>query len=206
MSDTAVTPTNGSMNGSTNDTMPAPAAPPAAPDTAPTDGFFLDGDAPRLGAASPLTPPAPLGDGELGTAAPTTQPSSPEPARFANQLADIDPADLPSLPSTAPVPADDTETTGSDDDETTASDEGDAEATDVPEHPMAHLMPPKSKPSEASLKAAQIRAEKKAKAKKVKIGVALGALIVSVLVGPPLFSWLSNAINEAGGTTSEPTD
>jgi hypothetical protein len=75
------------------------------------------------------------------------------------------------------------------------------------EHPMAHLMPQKSKPTQASIRAAEQRAIKKAKAKKIKVGVAAGALVVAAVAGPPLWSWLTNAINEAGGiTTDEPAD
>ena len=72
-----------------------------------------------------------------------------------------------------------------------------------PVHPMAHLMPQKAAPSEASRKAAEIRAARKAKAKKVKFGVAAGCLLVAVVAGPPLFKWLGNAINDAGSTSTE---
>jgi hypothetical protein len=70
-------------------------------------------------------------------------------------------------------------------------------------HPMAHMMPSKSKPSAAAARAAEIRAARKAKTRKIKIGVAIGALVVSALAGPPLVSWLTNAINEAGGIQNE---
>lgn len=68
---------------------------------------------------------------------------------------------------------------------------------------MAHLMGAKKSPSEASRKAAEIRAAKKAKARKIKIGVAIGAIVFAVAVGPPLFRWLSNALDEAGDTSTE---
>jgi hypothetical protein len=68
---------------------------------------------------------------------------------------------------------------------------------------MAHLMPQKSAPSEASRRAAEARAAKKAKAKKVKLAVAAGFLVVAVVVGPPLFKWFNNALNEAGNTSTE---
>ena len=104
---------------------------------------------------------------------------------------------LPSLPTAAPAaPA---ETTDSADDTDTAT----APATGDGEHPMAHLMVGKSAPSEASQRAAQMRAAKKAKAKKIKIYTAVGTLVVSALVGPPLWSWFTNALAEAGGTTTE---
>ena len=76
-----------------------------------------------------------------------------------------------------------------------------------PVHPMAHLMPEKTAPTEASLKAAAIRAARKKKAKRIKLGVAAGFLVVAVVVGPPLWSWLTNAINESGGaSTEQPAD
>jgi hypothetical protein len=74
------------------------------------------------------------------------------------------------------------------------------ESTAPKEHPMAHLMPAKSVPGEASRRAAEKRAIQKAKAKKVKIGVAAGMLVFTGLVGPPLGRWLVTAINEAGST------
>jgi hypothetical protein len=70
-------------------------------------------------------------------------------------------------------------------------------------HPMAHMMPSKSKPSAAAARAAEIRAARKAKTRKIQIGVAIGALVVAALAGPPLVSWLTNAINEAGGIENE---
>ena len=63
---------------------------------------------------------------------------------------------------------------------------------------MAHLMPEKTGPSEASRRAAEARAVKKKKAKKVKIIVGVCALAFTVVVGPPLAKWTMNAINEAG--------
>jgi hypothetical protein len=63
---------------------------------------------------------------------------------------------------------------------------------------MAHLMPQKIKPSESSLRAAEARAAKKKKARKVKIIVGVCALAVTAVVGPPLAKWTINAINEAG--------
>jgi hypothetical protein len=68
---------------------------------------------------------------------------------------------------------------------------------------MAHLMPEKIKPSEASLRAAEARAAKKKKAKKVKIIVGVCALAVTAVVGPPLAKWTINAINEAGKTSED---
>ena len=70
---------------------------------------------------------------------------------------------------------------------------------------MAHLMPQKSPSSEASRRAAEARAAQKAKSKKIKIGLAVGAVIFAVVVGPPFFRWFSNALDDAGktGTTVE---
>jgi hypothetical protein len=71
--------------------------------------------------------------------------------------------------------------------------------TGEPVHPMAHLMPTKqSGPSEASRRAAEQRAISKAKAKKVKIGVISGILVVTAVVGPPLSRWVVDAVNDAG--------
>lgn len=183
MTDTAVTPTNETAT-QPNLPTPEPAAP-AAP-----DGFFLDGDVPRLGSA-PLIAPAPLGTDEVsGGTAVTTAAPEPEPLRFAEQAPLLDETDIPTLPTAAPEAT-----------PIIIEDESDDETdADPDEHPMAHLMPSKSKPTEASMRAAELRAEKKAKAKKIKIGMAIGALVVSALAGPPLFSWLSNAVNEVGVT------
>lgn len=195
MSDTAVTTT-----GET--------APPANP-----DGMLLDGEAPRLGSA-PIVAPAPID----GIGAPSTSSSEAPPAppvaspvltspevpmqptgeRQAVNAPTTPIEDLPTLPTAAPaVPL------------TTEDDQVEAETDDdgEPAHPMAHLMPPKSKPSEAAARAAEARAVKKAKAKKIKIAVAAGALLVAALAGPPLVSWLTNAINESGGlNTEEPAE
>jgi hypothetical protein len=193
MSDTAVS--------ASNDTTPTPDAP-AVP-----DGFFLDGDAPRLGVA-PIVAPAPMGGAgtptdstESATApslavvspvltAPTMRPSDDrsEPSTTG------DATDLPTLPmapAARPAVIEDHPVT-----QTEPIDE-------QSEHPMAHLMPGRSKPTEASLRAAEIRAAQKAKSKKIKIGIAVGALVVSAIAGPPLLSWLTNAINEAGNTSTE---
>jgi hypothetical protein len=63
---------------------------------------------------------------------------------------------------------------------------------------MAHLMPEKAGPSEASRRAAEARAIKKKKAKKVKIIVSICALALTVVLGPPLAKWTIDAINDAG--------
>jgi hypothetical protein len=106
-------------------------------------------------------------------------------------------ADAPTLPAGTPNHAPMS---------TESNDEAaDADESGEPRHPMAHLMPQKSKPTEASVRAAEIRAAQKTKGKKIKIGIAVGSLVFTALVGPPLFKWLSNAINEAGDTSTEQT-
>ena len=79
----------------------------------------------------------------------------------------------------------------------------DSPSTDEPVHPMAHLMPSKqSGPNEASRRAAEKRAIQKAKAKKTKIAVISGIVVVTAVVGPPLTRWLVDAVNDAGKTSS----
>ena len=157
--------------------------------------FFLDGEAPRLGTGPSMTPPPAITPSEFATPQPMA------------------PTDGPSLPVVSPVLSTPTApalpavgTTSA------APDEHDASApTAPPEHPMAHLMPAKSVPGEASRRAAEKRAIQKAKSKKIKIGVAAGMLVFTGLVGPPLGRWLVTAINEAGSTspgetpTTQPT-
>lgn len=183
---TPPSPMGGTGTSVFNDTPAAPTLPVVSPVLSDAGAPMQTGaDLPTLSAAPPPAAPAPA---PAAPVAPTaeTAPSIPAPS-------------LPSLPTAAPAapaaPASVTETT---DDETVAAPTpGDAE------HPMAHLMGGKSAPSEASQRAAQMRAAKKAKAKKVKIYTAIGTLVVSALVGPPLWSWFTNALAEAGGTTTE---
>jgi hypothetical protein len=149
--------------------------------------FSLDGEAPRLGTGPSVAPPPP-------PPAPASEFATPQPMAT---------TDGPTLPVVSPVltapaaqarPAVDAVSAASTADDTPG-------ATAPPEHPMAHLMPAKSVPGEASRRAAEKRAIQKAKAKKIKIGVAAGVLVFTALVGPPLGRWLVNAINEAGSTT-----
>ena len=183
--------------------LPAPDGTPTAAHgpTAPT--LTIDGDAPRLGSATPSGP---------STATPTPE-EAPTPI--------IDLPSLPSLPTAAPVLTAPAGIPAPDDapgrrseradhptrDSATASvgttDDGPVDAPVEPVHPMAHLMPEKAAPSEASRKAAELRAAKKAKAKKIKLAVAAGMLVFAAVVGPPLWSWLSDAIAQSGGTTTE---
>jgi hypothetical protein len=133
-------------------------------------------------------------------AAPTpTPPPAPaaEPTFVAPAETGPDAPVLPSLPTaTACAPS-----TAESDEDGAPSDSGE------PVHPMAHLMPVKTAPSEASKRAAEQRAIKKAKARKIKIAVAIGAIVVAAVAGPPLFRWVANAVNEAGNTSvDEPAD
>jgi len=166
--------------------MPVPHAPNVAslPATAPSmplapsgppNGPTLDGDLPRLGVGHVAPPPA----------VPATE------------VPDFSHVVLPTLPTPFATP--------SVVDEPTVVDEPSRETGEArePVHPMAHLMPPKSAPSEAKRRADELRAAKKAKAKKVKIGVAAGFLVLAVAVGPPLGRWFVNAINAAGSTSTE---
>ncbi len=68
-------------------------------------------------------------------------------------------------------------------------------------HPMAHLMPEKMAPSEASRRAAEARAAHKKKAKRTKLIVIGCMLVFTAVAGPPLWKWLTNALDEAGTTT-----
>ena len=183
--------------------------PPNETPTTTHESLFLDGDAPRLG-STPLAAPAPMGG--AGTAVVNDTPAAPMHTGdvFSDMPTPVIPAaaapaipapELPTLPAAAPaVP-----TSAAPQPDDTA----DAPTTDAAcaDHPMAHLMGGKAQVSQASQRAAELRAAKKAKAKKMKIGFAIGALVVSAVVGPPLWSWFTNALNETGTTsTEEPAD
>ena len=153
-----------------------------------TNAFLLDGEAPRLGTSSaPMLPNVPPASSFANVDSGPTLPL------VSQVLTDGSSPALPTLPVAAPP--------------TVATAELPSEVVSTePRHPMAHLMPEKSKPSEASLRAAEARALKKKKAKKTKIIVSVCALVVTVLVGPPLVKWTINAVNEAGSTKKdEPT-
>ncbi len=210
MSETALTPTD-----------ETPTAAPAS--------LLLDGDAPRLG-STPLTAPAPMGgagtqvfdDAPAGPSLPGVSPVLDDPVAPLQTSGDVFASDmpapaipsavapsipaptlptLPTLPTSAPAaptaPATQLE-------DGTLADPAVAPDAD---HPMAHLMGGASQVTQASQRAAELRAAKKAKAKKLKIGFAVGALVVTAVVGPPLWSWFTDALNEAGNTsTEEPAD
>ena len=155
-----------------------------------TNGLLLDGDAPRLGtSAAPMLPNVPP------AATFSNVDSGPTLPVVSQVLTD---GSAPTLP-TLPVPA-------------TAAPAHTAEPTveaesGEPRHPMAHLMPEKIKPTEASLRAAEARAAKKKKAKKIKIIVSICVVVVTAVVGPPLVKWTINAVNEAGSTKKDaPTE
>ena len=180
MSDTAVNDTTNTL---------APDGNTLAPDG---NTLSLDGDMPRLGSSAPMIP-------DLPAATFTNIDSGPTLPVVSQVLTDNSSPTLPTLPSpTLPTPAIAAPAIA-------VPDTGETAGPGEPRHPMAHLMPEKTRPSEASLRAAEVRAAKKAKAKKIKIGVAIGAIVVGVVIGPPLARWTIDAINEAGSTkTDEP--
>ncbi|MDJ0771409.1 MAG: hypothetical protein QNJ12_21665, partial [Ilumatobacter sp.] len=168
----------------------APDAPAAAPAPAQRLDLMLDGEAPRL-ATAPIAAPAPVAQPEA--------PAAPTPVALDDDAPSL-PQVAPELPDTASEPVVEQSAPvgeGPEIDPTTLSEPAE------PRHPMAHLMPEKSAPSESQLRAAAIRAERKAKSRKIKIGVAAGALVVGAVAGPPLVSWLTDAINEAGNVSTE---
>jgi hypothetical protein len=71
------------------------------------------------------------------------------------------------------------------------------------QHPMAHLMPPRTKPTEAQLRANELRASNKRKARRTKVLVVVAAVAIGALAGPPLATWVVDAINESGTTTDQ---
>jgi hypothetical protein len=147
-----------------------------------TDALLLDGEAPRLGTSS-----APMLPNVSPASAFGTVDSGPTLPVVSQVLTDGSAPTLPTLPVSAPIPPV----------PATSDTPADSAGSD-PRHPMAHLMPEKMKPSEASLRAAEARAVKKKKAKKVKIIVGACVLAVTAVVGPPLAKWTIDAINEAG--------
>ena len=74
-----------------------------------------------------------------------------------------------------------------------------------PQHPMAHLMPPRTKPTEAQARANDLRASNKKKARRTKVLVVVAVVAIGAFAGPPLAAWVVNAINESGATT-DPTE
>jgi hypothetical protein len=153
--------------------------------------FFLDGEMPRL-ATGPTAGVAP-------DKRQRSTPISVSPA--ANSTPHPSLPSLPTLPVISPVlsspaalahgPAGITDH---------ASDDA-AAVTNPARHPMAHLMPEKMAPSEASRRAAETRAAQKKKAKRTKMIVIGCMLVFTAVVGPPLWKWLTNALNEAGKTS-----
>jgi hypothetical protein len=170
-----------------------------------------DGDAPRLGepTLAPAAEVAPVADHAevpqpvlaeaapvLPAAAPTLPAAPPPPVAEAPVLPVVSPVltsdEVPTLPSPSPAAV--------------PTEPEDTPETDESGHPMAHLMPGRSRANEASIRAAEIRAAQKAKSKKIKTGIAVGSLVFAAVVGPPAFKWTANAINEAGNTSTEDAD
>ncbi|MEO6570730.1 MAG: hypothetical protein ABIO83_04225 [Ilumatobacteraceae bacterium] len=152
---------------------------------APIASVLTDMPAPGLPMPGLLTPGAPVLPGR-------TDPQVHMPAAPALPVGAIG---LPTLPdvrpaaNTAPV-------------EVADPNAAPAEPGSAPEHPMAHLMPSKSKRNEASRKAAEIRAAQRAKARRTKWSIIAAMLVFTALVGPPTGKWLIDAINEAGSTST----
>jgi hypothetical protein len=143
-----------------------------------TNALMLDGDAPRLGSA-PMLPNAQQASVFSNVDSGPTLP-------VVTQVLTVGSTPtLPTLPVAAPTAPHPTS-------------ESPAQASSEPRHPMAHLMPEKTAPSEASRRAAEARAAKKKKAKRVKIIVSVCVVAVTAVVGPPLAKWTIDAINETG--------
>ena len=217
MSETSLTPPNEMTSPAAPENMfldgdaprlgSTPMTPPAALGGAGTPVSSDAATAPALPLVTPVLsdPSTPMQSGTDLSAPTSAAPSTPAPAVQASDPApevpvaegapSIPAPSLPTLPTVAPAA---TPTAGA-----TSTDTASAPAAGDGEHPMAHLMGGADKVSEASRHAAELRAAKKAKAKRMKIGFAVGALVVSGVVGPPLWSWFSNALNEAGNTSTE---
>lgn len=169
-------------------------------------GLLLDGEMPRLGSATPMMPnlPAPtIASVDGGPTMPLMSPVLTDDASTTPMpgMPALPSLPMPSLPVNTP-PAPVLSAPALTEMETATL----APAPAEPRHPMAHLMPEKGKPSESAIRAAELRAAKKRKGKRIKIGVIVGFLVVAGVVGPPAFKWFSNAVNEAGKTsTDEPT-
>ncbi len=189
----------------------------------PSNANLVEEDQPRIGAPHPMLNQAPQGSvfdtAPTAAALPVVSPvltdgSNPviqSPPGVAAAIATAPASEAPSLPTLPTLPAPGLPTAGA----APVLPAPNAAVLAIPpslvdaviegepdprKHPMAHLMPEKMKPTEASLRAAEARAAKKAKARKIKIVVWVCILAFSAVVGPPLGKWLVNAINEAGST------
>lgn len=155
--------------------------------------FFLDGDMPRL-ASTPTAAPPPAAREQLTRL-----------IGFPEMAAGVDPAPLqafPVLPLISPVLTSPAAHAHGPVASPAGSTEHEIKSVPVAplRHPMAHLMPEKVVPSESSIRAAETRAARKAKAKRTKMIVAGCMLVFTAVVGPPFWKWLTNALNEAGST------
>lgn len=216
------------MSTSPYETMPAPTLPPPA--TAPASDLptpsptpLTAPDAPQLAAAPPPPPAAaeqppvtlllPGSEAELprlgepGVVAPLPAVTV-EPTFEVSEVQGSDAPVLPSLPTaqphaaptqvTAPEPA------TPDDTAPAATPDTDEDEPVQRDHPMAHLMGTTAPATEASKRAAEVRAEMRKRSKRVKLAVIAGFIAATaaavIYVGP----WLVDAVNEAGNTTDEP--
>ena len=162
---------------------PADVAPPPLPNT-----VAIEPGAPNLPNAAPepsLAPPAAPSAFAAPAIADAAAPPAPAPA-------------MPDAAPAAPIAAI-TEVAA----DVAAEAEAEAAANASPHHPMAHLMPQKPEQTEAGRRAAEQRAAKKKKSKRIKIGLTIAFLVVAAVAGPPLGKWLANAVNEAGDTTPD---
>lgn len=163
-----------------------------------THGLLPDGDAPRLGGASaPMLPnvphPSVFADAGSVPALPVVSPV----------LTDGESPTMPTTAPTLPTPTLPSPAAHSIAEAAYAVALEEADKVEERRHPMAHLMPEKIKPSEASLRAAEARAAKKKKARRIKIVVAVCVVAVTAVVGPPLAKWTINAVNQAGSVSKD---
>ena len=180
----------------------------------PPIGGSTDGDAPRLpGGPIPAAPSLPSAHTpaqrstpmlpNLPPVAPPVLDAAPALPLVSPVLSD-DAAMLPTLPSLPNFPNPSVGTPHSDLQlPSELIDDVVAEAPEERRHPMAHLMPEITKPSEAALRAAELRNARKRKARRTKIIVGVVFLILAAVAGPPLVRWTIDAINESGSTKPE---
>jgi len=203
-------------------TGPAPlAAPPVAPARPPLTAPALPALAPRLaspraaaapaapGTAEPTvveSPPGPPVEtilpslppaGAVRAAPPAPAAAPPEAAPIVALTALDDLPTLPTLPTPAPATAPGLAQSAP------ATDGGDS-AAEGPQHPMAHLLAAKPQTA-ASKRAADLRAARKKRSKRIKLTCAAVFLAVGAIAGPPLGKWLVDAINESG-SVEQPED
>lgn len=70
---------------------------------------------------------------------------------------------------------------------------------------MAHLMPPRTKPTDSQLRATELRETRKKKSRRIKLLGVVASVAIGVFAGPPLATWVVDAVNDPGSTSDEPT-